>query len=207
LIFIGVFFFLGVLLGNLPYDFKTLFSQSVTQEDFNNSLRHYRTWAEIPKIPLHILHFFIGLGFLGMFIKVYKPAEDAKYFEYGSLFLYVLAFCIYLTNLKTGAMSALHGDWGEVDENTGINVIAASSIMIIFLLGAIITLQVGLYYGEWEYQQRLEIFEKEEAERLAKESSSSKSSSNSNSNGKKDKSSKNENTGTKAKSSATKKRD
>ncbi|CCH44745.1 Secretory component protein SHR3 [Wickerhamomyces ciferrii] len=169
LIIAGTFFFLGLLLGNWPYDAKTLFSQQVSQADFDNSLRHYQTWAQIPSIPLHIIHFFIGLGFIGMFIKLYKPSEDSKYFEYGSLLLYVLAVCVYLTNLRTGADSALHGEWGEVDANTGINVIAASSSMIVFLLGGIIMLQVGLYYGEWEYQQRLEIFNKEEAEREATE--------------------------------------
>lgn len=171
LIIAGVFFFLGLLMGNFPYDCKTLFTQEVTQEAFDNSLRHYQTWAEIPRIPLHILHFFIGLGFIGMFIKLYKPSEDTKYFEYGSLLLYVLAVCVYLTNLKTGAESALYGDWGEVDSNTGINVIAASSAMIIFLLGGIITLQAGLFYGEWDYQQRLEVFNREEAERAAAEAS------------------------------------
>lgn len=156
-------------MGNFPYDFKTLFTQQVTQEAFDNSLRHYQTWAQVPRVALHIIHAFIGLGFIGMFIKLYKPSEDSKYFEYGSLLLYVLAVCVYLTNLKTGAESALYGEWGEVDPNTGINVIAASSAMIIFLLGGIITLQVGLYYGEWDYQQRLEAFNKEEAEREAAE--------------------------------------
>lgn len=101
------------------------------------------------------MHAFLGLGFIGMGIKIYKPSDDAKYFEYGSLLLYVISICIYLTNLKTGAESAVVGEWGEVDWMTGINVIGASQAMIIFLLGGIIALQVGLYYAEWDYQQRL----------------------------------------------------
>lgn len=151
-------------MGNFPYDFKTLFSATATQADFDNSLRHYQTWANIPTVAVHILHVFLGLGFIGLTIKIYKPDDEIKYFEYGSLLLYVIAVCIYLTNLKIGAESALHEQWGEVDQNTGINVIAASEVIILFILGFIIALQVGLYWGQVDYQQRLEVFQKEEAE-------------------------------------------
>ncbi|CEP21812.1 SHR3 [Cyberlindnera jadinii] len=160
----GSFFFMGVILGNLPYDFKTLYSPGATQADFDNSLRHYQTWAEIPTVALHILHFFIGIGFVGMLIKIYKPDDEIKYFEYGSLVLYVIAVCTYLTNLKIGAQSAVHGEWGDVDQNTGINVIAATETLIVFLLGFIVVLQLGLYWAQVDYQQRLEIFNKELAE-------------------------------------------
>ncbi|KAH3683850.1 hypothetical protein WICPIJ_005178 [Wickerhamomyces pijperi] len=167
LIIAGSFFFLGLIFGNLPYDYVSLYSSTATMADIENSVRHYTTWANIPAPALHILHSLIGLGFIGLFIKIYKPSEDAKYFEYGSLFLYVVAFCIYLTNLKTGAESARAAEWGEVDVQTGINVIAASGHMIVFILGGVILLQAGLYYGEWEYQQRLEVFNRELAEEEA----------------------------------------
>ncbi|KAH3675956.1 hypothetical protein WICMUC_002252 [Wickerhamomyces mucosus] len=169
LIIAGTFFFLGLLAGNLPYDFKTLYTQA-SDADFDNSLKHYQTWAQIPTVALHLLHSFIGLGFIGILIKLYKPSEDAKYFEYGSLLFYVIAFCIYLTNLRTGAESAVIGEWGEVDYKTGINVIAASEAMIAFLLLGVLLLQGGLYYGEWEFQQRLEAFNKEIAEEEATKS-------------------------------------
>lgn len=165
----GTFFSLGLLFGNLPYDSYTLYSYGATPEDFANSLRHYQTWANIPRPALIILSCFILLGYIGIFIRLYKPTDDSKYFDYGTLLLYVLATCIYLTNLKTGVQSAVAGVWGDVDENTGINVIAASIAMAIFVLGGIVVLQAGLYYGEWEYQQRLEQFNKEEAEIAAKE--------------------------------------
>jgi hypothetical protein len=151
-------------MGNFPYDFKTLYTTGATQEDFSNSLRHYQTWAQIPRVAIHILHAFIGLGFVGMAIKIYKPDDETKYFEYGTLLLYVVAVCIYLTNLKIGAESALAGQWGDVDQNTGLNVIAASETMILFLLGFIIALQAGLYWAQVDYAQRLEQFEKEGAE-------------------------------------------
>jgi hypothetical protein len=165
----GTFFFLGLLFGNLPYDIHTLYTYDATEEAFNNSLRHYQTWANIPAAGIWVLHSLIGLGFIGCFIRLYRPSEETKYFDYGSLLLYVVAVCIYLSNLRTGADSAVHGEWGEVDQNTGINVIAASTAMIIFVLGGIVMLQIGLYYGEWEFQQRLTQFNQEEAERLAQE--------------------------------------
>lgn len=171
------FYFLGLLSANWIYDFNTLFNANVTTEMFENSITHYKTWAEIPRIPLHVIHAILGLGFIGSFIKIYKPSEDAKYFEYGTLGLYLLTFCVYLTNLRTGAESAVSGNWGDVDSFTGVNVLAASQIIMIILLFGVIMLQCGLYYGEWEYQNRLAAFNKELEEEKVEESKKSEEES------------------------------
>ena len=69
---------------------------------------------------MFIIHYAVGLlGLIGHFIKLYKPDEDAKYFEYGSLGLFMVGVVIYLTNLRTGVNSCLVGQWGDVDYKPG----------------------------------------------------------------------------------------
>lgn len=90
------------------------------------------------------------LGLAGLLIKLYKPSESNKLFDGGSLFLYVLGIAIYLSNLRQGAEASLTREWGDVDEHTGINVIAASQVFIVFTLLGVIGLQIGQYWAEWE---------------------------------------------------------
>ncbi|WP_202914155.1 hypothetical protein [Bacillus pumilus] len=107
------------------------------------------------------------LGLIGHFIKLYKPDEDAKYFEYGSLGLFMVGVVIYLTNLRTGVNSCLVGQWGDVDYQTGINVMAASQVMIIFVLLGVLLLQGGLYYAQWYDNKLKEEFYRQEAKEAA----------------------------------------
>ena len=86
---------------------------------------------------------------------MYKPSDDTKYFEYGSLALFLVAVLIYLTNLRTGLGSVLTGAWGEVDMKTGINVMAASQFMIFLLLLGVLVFQCGLYYALW-YEKKIQ---------------------------------------------------
>lgn len=154
LIIAATSFALGVIYGNWPYDVHTLWRHDSTGEFFEQSLRHYKMWATAPMYVHYTFHVILGLGFAGCFIKLFKPLEDAKYFEYGTLVMYMVGVVIYLSNLRIGINSCIHGDWGDVDMNTGINVIAASQVMIVFALVGVLVLQGGLYYAQW-YDARL----------------------------------------------------
>ena len=114
----------------------------------------------------YTLHAVGLLGLIGHFIKLYKPDEDAKYFEYGSLGLFMVGVVIYLTNLRTGVNSCLVGQWGDVDYQTGINVMAASQVMIIFVLLGVLLLQGGLYYAQWYDNKLKEEFYRQEPKKL-----------------------------------------
>lgn len=163
-------FCLGVIFSNWPYDYRTLYSSvPATDEFFKESLEHYKLWGNSPSLILNTYHVVIGIGFIGCFIKIFKPSEEAKMFEYGTLGLYMLATVIYLTNVRTGILSAMYNQWGEVDERTGINVVAASQAMIVFVLVLVLVLQGGLYYAEWENERMLKKYYEEEAEREEKE--------------------------------------
>ncbi|CUM67003.1 uncharacterized protein PRCAT00004690001 [Priceomyces carsonii] len=156
-------FGLGVIYAQWPYDLNTLWRYD--PNGFDISLAHYTIWGNSPMYVHYVFHFVMLLGLIGSFIKLYKPEEDAKYFEYFSLGLYVVAIIIYLTNLRIGVNSCITGDWGEVDRNTGINVMAASEVMIIVVLVGVLVLQGGLYYAEW-YNRKIrdEFYEQQAAE-------------------------------------------
>ena len=159
-------FGLGIIYGNWPYDLNTLWIHDIP-EAFDASLRHYQQWGNSPMYVHYTLHAVGLLGLIGHFIKLYKPDEDAKYFEYGSLGLFMVGVVIYLTNLRTGVNSCLVGQWGDVDYQTGINVMAASQVMIIFVLLGVLLLQGGLYYAQWYDNKLKEEFYRQEAKEAA----------------------------------------
>lgn len=160
-------FGLGAVYSSLPYDIDTLWRNG-GEKAVQASLAHYSQWGNAP-MPIHYtLHFVALLGLIGSFIKLYKPNDDAKYFEYGSLGLFMVALIIYLTNLRVGVNSCLTGQWGEVDIVTGINVMAASQVMIVLVLVGVLVLQGGLYYAEWYDNKLKEDFYKQEAQEAAK---------------------------------------
>lgn len=91
---------------------------------------------------------------------IYKPKETTKLYEYTALGAYFLAVCVFLTNIRTGVAAAVHGTWGEVDEATGVNVIAASQVIAATLLFGALFIEAGRYYqtiedefAEAEYQK------------------------------------------------------
>lgn len=143
-------FGLGAIYGNFPYDYATLWAGAPSPEAFEALLAHYVKWGNVPRFVYHMLHFVVGVGLLGLFIKLYKPTGDAKLFEYGSLFLFMVGVIIYLTNVRTGVNAAVAGEWGDVDAYTGVNVIAASEVMAVVALIGVLVLQGGLWYANWE---------------------------------------------------------
>lgn len=160
LILLSCGFGLGAVYGNLPYDYATLWSNTGEKNPFQSSFDHYLKWANAPPRVHYVLHFVFALGMIGSLIKIYKPTEDTKYFEYGSMGLVVLSIIIYLTNLRTGINSCFHNQWGEVPMETGINVIAASQFFVVVLLVGVVVLQGGLYYAEWyDNQLKIEFYE------------------------------------------------
>ena len=126
LVLISTSFIMGVFYSNLAYDYKILFQPaSVTPEDFARTLQHYQFLNEVGHPLLYILAFIAFLGLVGHMIRLYKPNEDLKLFEYASLGMFVMGVCVFITNIKTGIECSLTGNWGEVTENQGIAVIGS----------------------------------------------------------------------------------
>ncbi|CAH2445831.1 Endoplasmic reticulum packaging chaperone [Komagataella phaffii CBS 7435] len=160
-------FCLGLAYSNWPFDYFTLYSDG-GDEAFKQSLDHLLLWSKVPRFVHWTLHGVIGLGYIGCFIKIFKPDPDQSLFEYGTLVLFVVATVMYLTNIRLGILSAEKGEWGDVDEQTGINVIAASTGLLVFVLIGILLLQFGLWYAVHADRVLKEKYLKEEAAKEAK---------------------------------------
>ncbi|SCV05264.1 LANO_0H03664g1_1 [Lachancea nothofagi CBS 11611] len=162
LILISSSFIMGVFYANQTYDYHLLFGQNIDQSHFDNSLRHYQTLYDTASPVLGGLGFISVLGLIGCLIKIYKPNPDLQMFEYASMIMFVVGICLFITNIKTGIESSVSGNWGEVTENQGLAVIASSNILLLMVFIGVVVLQAGLWYSNWEHQQRLAKFYAEE---------------------------------------------
>ncbi|QEU60659.1 Shr3 [Kluyveromyces lactis] len=160
-------FLMGIFFSNQPYDYNILFNPAATPEHFENALKHYQTLFYTAKPTLYMLGAVAIVGVIGSLIRVYKPNPDLQLFEYGSLALYVLGICVFLTNIKTGVESAVYHNWGEVSEAQGIAVVASSNIIILIVFAGVLVLQGGLWYSTWEYEQRLDQWRKDQLKESA----------------------------------------
>lgn len=167
LILIGTSFIMGVFYANQTYDYPVLFDKNATQLTYDNALRHYQTLYHTAPINYYLLLAVVLVGLLGCLIRVYKPNPDLQTFEYCSLGLYVFGICVFITNIKTGIECSISHNWGEVTENQGIAVLGSSNIILLLLFTGVLVLQGGLWYTEWEHQQRLKTFYAQEAEEAA----------------------------------------
>ena len=145
-------FFLGILYSNWPYTHAILWVNDYQNNEISTKLllNHYLHWLEVPKFIPYTMYGVVCFGFLGFTIKIFRPAVDIQYFEYGSFIVYILAVCCYVSNIRFGIYSAQAGEWGDVDEYTGLSVIAASEVINVFLLLGIVVIQSGLFYAKYE---------------------------------------------------------
>lgn len=155
-------FLMGVFFAAQPYDFHLLFDPKATQEHFDLALKHYQVLNTTPMPVLYFLGGIVMIGVLGNTIRIYKPNPELSMFEYASLGLYVLAVCVFITNIKTGIECSVTGNWGEVTQNQGLAVIASSNIILLVMLLGVVLLQLGLWYTNNDYQKRLAQFYEEE---------------------------------------------
>ncbi|KAL3236311.1 Shr3p RNJ42_02203 [Nakaseomyces bracarensis] len=155
-------FLMGVFFACQPYDFHLLFDPKATQEHFDLALKHYQVLSTTPMPIIYLLGFVVAIGVLGNTIRIYKPNPELSMFEYASLGLFVLAVCVFITNIKTGIECSVTGNWGEVSQNQGLAVIASSNIILLVMLFGVILLQIGLWYTNNDYQKRLNQFYEEE---------------------------------------------
>jgi len=155
---------MGVFYSNLAYDYKVLFQpDSVTAEDFERTLKHYQFLNEVGHPLLYILSGVAFLGLIGHMVRLYKPNEDLKMFEYGSLGMYVMGICVFITNIKTGIECSLTGNWGEVTENQGIAVLGSSNIILLCVFIGVLLLQAGLWWANFDLDTRMKQFYADEA--------------------------------------------
>ena len=200
---IATSFFLGLLFAQLPYDYHVLWRPSSStlfvqdQADGYALLEnHLRLLHASPSIVPRILHIVISVGFLGFFIKLYKPSESNTLFDGASLFLYVCGLTVYITNIVKGLRVVQDGSYGQeelvegenvlkrsstpspnggpgdgaISREDSLRVLSASHTILALVLIGVLVLQAGQWYAERKDEQEF-------LQRMATSSSSSSSSS------------------------------
>lgn len=161
---------------------------------------HLMLLHNAPNLIVRILHIMLGIGLLGLVVKLYKPSESNMLFDGGSLVLYMVAVIVYIANIVKGLRIVNEGSYGlgldnlsqdELDDvnsrgvnvNTGdsilgrednLKVLAASNTILALVLVGVLVLQFGQWYADRADENALKAFEeKEKAEREKKEQEAS----------------------------------
>ncbi|KAJ4296039.1 Protein csh3 [Collariella sp. IMI 366227] len=56
----------------------------------------------LPALIARMLHIIVSVGFLGFFVKLFRPSEANVLFDGGSLMLYVIGVGVYISNIVKG---------------------------------------------------------------------------------------------------------
>lgn len=172
-----VCFFLGMLFSSFPYDYPLLWTTAETPAAYYDFLEAHLLFlhASPPIIP-RILHIAISIGFLGFFIKLFKPSEANLLFDGASMVLYVVGVVIYITNIVKGLRILSVGiDEVQPEGSTeviigrddSLRVLAASNTILALVLVGVLVLQAGQWYAERKELDEAEKFEKEKEEKSA----------------------------------------
>jgi hypothetical protein len=164
-----------MLFSSFPYDFPLLWTSEVTPDAYYDQLEtHLRFIHASPPIIPRVLHIAISIGFIGFFIKLFKPSEANLLFDGASLVLYLIG--VVVTNIVKGLRIVTLGKY-EAPEGTtepaigredSLRVMAASNTILALVLVGVIVLQAGQWYAERKEQDEIESFEEKQAEKTAK---------------------------------------
>ncbi|KAK2628226.1 hypothetical protein QTJ16_002872 [Diplocarpon rosae] len=174
-----VFFFLGMLFSSFPYDYPLLWTSEATPDAYYDQLEtHLKFIHASPPIIARILHIVITVGFIGFFIKLFKPSEANLLFDGSSLVLYLIAVIIYITNIVKGLRIVTMGIYGVKEADSEIvigredslRVLAASNTILALVLVGVLVLQAGQWYAERKDLDEAIKFEKEQEEKNAAKS-------------------------------------
>ena len=116
----AVCFFLGILFAQFPYDFPLLWTTDEVAPAYLDQLEtHLKFIHAAPPLIARILHIMVGTGFLGFFVKLFRPSEANMLFDGAGLTLYVIGVGIYITNIVKGLRTVSADIW---DAATGLPV-------------------------------------------------------------------------------------
>ncbi|KAH8676789.1 putative secretory component protein SHR3 [Tricladium varicosporioides] len=169
-----VCFFLGMLFSSFPYDYPLLWTSEITPDAYYDQLEtHLKFLHASPPIIPRILHIAISIGFIGFFIKLFKPSEANLLFDGASLVLYVIGVVVYITNIVKGLRIVTLGMYGVPEGSTevaigredSLRVMAASNTILALVLVGVLVLQAGQWYAERKEQDEITKFEKEQGEK------------------------------------------
>lgn len=143
-----------------------------------------------PPLIARLLHIVMAVGFLGFFIKLFKPSESNMLFDGASLVLYVIGLGVYLANIVKGLRTISSDTWsngvyeekhdgpltGEIilGRDDSLKVMAASNTILALVLVGILVLQAGQWYAEKKEMDEYNMFEKADEQQQKSASSNKK---------------------------------
>ncbi|KAK2610711.1 hypothetical protein N8I77_004118 [Diaporthe amygdali] len=174
-----VCFFLGIIFAQFPYDYPLLWTSEPVAASFFDQLETHLKWMhQSPPLIARLLHIVMAVGFLGFFIKLFKPSESNMLFDGASLVLYVIGMGVYLANIVKGFRTISSDLWtsgeylekhdgpltGEIilGRDDSLKVMAASNTILALVLVGILVLQGGQWYAEKKELDEYDEIEKSE---------------------------------------------
>lgn len=173
------------MFANLPYDYYVLWAAPPIQTPgvdprdpyFDIFESHLKFIHASPPLISRLLHLVIGVGILGLIIKLYKPTEANKLFDGASLVLYMCGVTVYSVNLVKGMRAASAGIYGDktlapdehfydkategtegeyIGREDSLRVISASHTILAFVLIGVLILQAGQWYAQRKEAEEIE---------------------------------------------------
>lgn len=174
-----------------PYDFPLLWtSDPVPPAYYDQLVIHLKFIHQSPPFIARLLAMVISVGFLGFFIKLFRPSEANVLFDGASLVLYLIGTGIYIANIVQGLRSVSANIWDDPEtafephsgpltgdillgREDSLKVLSASNTILALVLVGVLILQAGQWYAErreaddYEEQDRKEAQAKLEKEAAA----------------------------------------
>lgn len=158
-------FFLGVLFASFPYDFPLLWTSAPVPPAYYDQLEtHLKFVHQSPPLIARLLSMIISVGFLGFFIKLFRPSEANVLFDGASLVLYLIGTGVYIANIVKGLRTVSAGIWDDPDafetvsgpltgevvlgREDSLQVLSASNTILALILVGVLALQIGQWYAE-----------------------------------------------------------
>lgn len=131
-----------------------------------------------PPLIARLLHIMVAVGFLGFFIKLFRPSESNMLFDGASLVMYLIGVGVYVANIVKGLRTVSSDVWaaggfeerhegpltGEIvlGREDSLKVMAASNTILALVLVGVLVLQGGQWYAERKELDDYELVEKQE---------------------------------------------
>ncbi len=149
-------------------------------EYYDQLEQHLKFMHQSPPLIARLLNIIMSVGFLGFFIKLFRPSEANVLFDGASLVLYVIGAGVYIANIVKGLRAVSDGVWvadafegihhdgpltGEVTltREDSLKVLSASNTILALVLVGVLVLQAGQWYAERKEAEDYEKLEKEDA--------------------------------------------
>ncbi len=143
---------------------------------------HLKFLHASPPLISRLLHIIIGVGLMGLFMKLYKPSEANMLFDGATLALYMIAVTVYIANIVKGMRTVTAGAYGGAAATAGeemagkgfvetsesefigredsLRVLSASNTILALVLVGILILQAGQWYAQRKEAQEIEQMDK-----------------------------------------------